>query len=393
MTNIKLTDGFGLVIDASPSPTSAFSKYLKNPSAIEGVLHDVKDIKDLQIGQDPFQAQSAGLSFDDSIDLGANGTELKIDPKLVGTVAIKKGDALFDPSSDPFGDKIPIPAGQAYVSVSLKATLDIGLSAGMSDLQFGFTAGTDVVLTNYQLFALNDKLVAALQSLVQTFVVPGDLQDVEAMPPGAVVTVEGTGSLKFSAKANLLSAVSPLAAINTKVTQGPLNIQEGVEVLVAATYTLTGDYQLRVQRLGGTKFQLGFQKKRASEFDVSVTADISASASVGGFDIIQKVLQAVSPDAVPSKDVFQHAGLTDDQISTIASALKAGIERSLQLSIAAELDSLDSSSAAFSYEIDFSSLDAQATNAIHNALDGDLSSLEQNLMNGIKPLKSIFSSL
>ncbi len=101
----------------------------------------------------------------------------------------------------------------------------------------------------------------------------------------------------------------------------------------------------------------------------------------------------MSPDAVPSKDVFQQAGLTDDQISTIAAALKTGIERSLQLSIAAELDSLDSSSAAFSYEIDLASLDAQAANAVHKALDGDLSSLEQNLMNGIKPLKSIFSSL
>src|SRR5258708_19245598 len=102
MTNIKLTDGFGLVIDASPSPTSAFSKYLKNPSAIEGVLHDVKDIKDLQIGQDPFQAQSAGLSFDDSTDLGANGTELNIDPNLVATAALKKGSPPFTPPTDPF---------------------------------------------------------------------------------------------------------------------------------------------------------------------------------------------------------------------------------------------------------------------------------------------------
>src|SRR5579859_5201938 len=116
MATIKLTDGFGLVIDASPGPASAFSKYLKNPGAIKCVLHDLKEIKDVQVGQDPFQSQSAGLSFDDSIDLGSNGTELKIDPELVGTVAIKKGDALFDPSGDPFGDKIPIPANQAYVS-------------------------------------------------------------------------------------------------------------------------------------------------------------------------------------------------------------------------------------------------------------------------------------
>jgi hypothetical protein len=30
MATIKLTDGFGLVIDASPGPSSIFSKYLKS---------------------------------------------------------------------------------------------------------------------------------------------------------------------------------------------------------------------------------------------------------------------------------------------------------------------------------------------------------------------------
>ena len=96
MATIKLTDGFGLVINASPSPSSIFSKYLKSPSAIVGALHDLKDIKDLQVGQDPFQSQSVGLSFDDSIGLGTSGVQLTIDPELLGTIAIKKGDSLFD---------------------------------------------------------------------------------------------------------------------------------------------------------------------------------------------------------------------------------------------------------------------------------------------------------
>jgi len=393
MATLKLTDGFGLVIDASPSPSSLFSKYLKNPSAIVGALHDLKDIKDLQVGQDPFQSQSVGLSFDDSIDLGTSGMELTIDPELLGTVAVKKGDSLFDAASDPFGDKIPIPANQAYVSAALEAKLDVGLSEGAADLKFGFNAGTDAVFTNYQLFALTDKIVPALQTVIQTFAVPGDLQDIESMLPGNIATVEGTGSLKFSAKANLLSAVNPLAALSTSVVQGPLTIKDGASVAVGATYTLTGGYQLRVQRLGGSKFQLGFEKKRASELDVNVSADIGPSATVDGFDIIQALLGAVSSDPVPDKDAFQKAGLTTDQIATIAAAIKAGIERSLQLSIAGELDLLDSASAAFSYEIDLAALDAQGKQAIHDALDGNLSLLEQVPMNGVKPLKSVFSSL
>jgi hypothetical protein len=138
---------------------------------------------------------------------------------------------------------------------------------------------------------------------------------------------------------------------------------------------------------------LGFERKRASELDVSVSADIGASATVDGFDIIQALLGAVSSDPVPDKVVFQQAGLTADQIASIAAAIKTGIERSLQLSLTAELDSLDSESAAFSYEIDLSALDAQGRQAIHDAFDGNLSLLEQIPTNGIKPLKSVFSSL
>ena len=393
MTTIKLTDGFGLVIDAIPSPSSIFSKYLKNPSAIVGMLHDLKDIKDVQVGQDPFQAQSVGVAFDHSISLGTSGIELTIDPELLGTIAIKKGDSLFDPSSDPFGDKITIPANQAYVSAALEAKLDVGLSGGGGDLQFGFTAGTDVVFTNYQLFALTDKITTALQTVIQTFTVPADLQDVESMIPGNIATVEGTGSLKFSAKANLLTAVNPLAALGTSVVQGPLTIKDGASLVVGATYTLTGAYQLRIQRLAGSKFRLGFEKKRGSELDVSVSADFGASATVDGFDIVQTLLGAISSDPVPNKDTFQQAGLTADQIASIAAAVKAGIERSLQLSITGELDLLGSASTAFSYEIDLIALDDQGRQAIHNAFDGDLSLLEQISMNGIKPLKSIFSSL
>jgi hypothetical protein len=345
------------------------------------------------VGQDPFQSQSVVLSFDDSVGLGTSGVELTIDPELLGTIAIKKGDSLFDAASEPFGDKIPIPPNQAYVSAALEAKLDVGLSGGAGDLQFGFTAGTAVVFTNYQLFALTDKIAPALQTVVQSFTVPADLQDVEAMLSGNVATIEGTGSLKFSAKANLLAAVNPLAALSTSVVQGPLTIKDGASLVVGATYTLTGAYQLRVQRLAGSKFRLGFEKKRGSELDVSVSADIGASATVDGFDIIQALLGAVSSDPVPNKDVFQQAGLTSDQIASISAAIRTGIERSLQLSLAGELDLVDSASAAFSYEIDLSALDAQGKQAIHDAFDGNLSLLEQIPTNGIKPLKSVFSSL
>jgi hypothetical protein len=393
MATIKLTDGFGLVINAPSSPSSAFSKYLKSPDTITGALKDAKDIRDSQVGQDPFQSKSIGLSFDKSIKLGTSGVDLTIDPELLGTVAIKKGDSLFDAASDPFGDKIAIPAKQAYVSTAIEAKVNLGLSDKIGGLQFGFTAGTDLVCTHYRLSNLTDNIVTALQTLIESFAIPAGLQDVQAMASGDVATVDGTGSLKFSGKVNLLTAVNPLAVLNTTICEGPLKIKDSTAVSVGATYTLTGEYQVRVQRFDGSKFRLGFEKKRTSELDITASADFGLSATVDGFDIIKTLLGAVSSEAVPDKDVFQGAGLTADQISTISAAIKAGVEKNLELSLAAELDSLNSESAAFSYDIDLSALDAQGKQAVQSGLHGDISLLEEGKISGVTPVKSIFSTL
>jgi hypothetical protein len=394
VSTIELRDGFGLVIDVSPDPTSAFRKYLKNPAAITAVLHNKAAIAGLQIGQDPFASQTLGISFDKSIELGATGVDLTIKPQLAGTVEIKKGESLFDADDDPFRDKIPIPDKQhAFLAAGIEASLDVGLAGKSGDLRFGFKAGTGTVLKNYRLFALSDQIVPAVKALFETFVVPGDLQVIESMQPGSLATVEGTGSLKFSATANLLSVVNPLATVNAAIGEGILSLTEGGSLNVAAAYTLTGEYQLRIQRLGGRKFRLGYERKRGSDFRVSAAAQFGLSASAAGFDLIQGVLKTVSADPVPDKDVFHRAGLSDEQISSIGSAIQTAIERSLELSLKGELDFLDTVSTAFSYEVDLDGLDANGRQAVHDALDGDLSRLESSTVAGVKPLKSIFSTL
>jgi hypothetical protein len=394
---LSVADGFGLVIDASPPPDalSLFSKYLRDPGVVAGVLHNPKPIQGIQVGQDPFDDLSVGISFTQPVNLGAGDVQLTINPALVGTLGIHKGEALFDSADEPFSGKVlnPDPARQAFVSAGIEAKLVAGTAGGTGVLQFGLTAGTAVALTNYRLFALTDEIVPAIQTLFRSFVVPGDLQDVESMAPGTVAAVEGTGSLTFSATANLLSAVNPLASLSAPVLNGLLMVRDGAALPVYASYTLTGEYQVRVQRLGGRKFLLGYGKKRGSDFDVCVTAEFGASVDVGGFDLIQHVLQVISSDVVPDQDVFRQAGLGDDQISGIAAAVKAGIERSLALSLKGDLDVLDEVSTAFSYEVDLDALDDAGRQAIGAALRGDLSGLESSTLNGVKPLKSVFSSL
>src|SRR5205085_2183312 len=148
-----------------------------------------------------------------------------------------------------------------------------------------------------------------------------------------------------------------------------------------------------IQRLTGRRFQLSYEKKRGSNFSVGAEAEVGVSVGAGAFDLIEKLLKAVSTDPVPDRDAFHNAGLTDEQMATIASAIKAGIERSVELSVKGELDFLDTVCTAFSYEIDLDALDANGRDSVSAAFRGDLSGIEGVAVSGVKPLKSIFSTL
>jgi len=391
MPTLKITDNFGLTLNATADLGSLFSKYLKSPDAITGVLKNLKPITDLRINDDPFDSKTIGISFTEPVALGNTGIELTIQPSLTGTVSLTKGTSLFDEEGDPFRESLPIPAEHAYLSAALSAQVDIGAAGKLMDLQFGFSAGTNVVMTNYRLCALNDPILQTMKHLLADFTLPGDLEDIVHLAEHDVLTVEGMGSLQFTANADVFAAANPLATLNAPFV--PITVSEGHGLSINGTYTLTGNYQLRIERLNAGKLRLGYHKKRTSEFEVNVQAAISTNATAGGFAVIKNLLQAVSSDPVPDKDVFHQAGLTDDQISTIASALKAGIERSVGLSLSGSLDALDSSSSAFSYDVDTDLLDDHGRKAVHDALDGDLTGLEAAEHPGITRRKSIFETL
>src|ERR1700733_523562 len=140
MSTINITDKLGLNIAATSNPSSALSKYLKDPKAILANLGTVKDIRELKISDDPFSSQSQGLSFNQPVTLGSSGVDLNIKPALQATVAISTGKPLFDAATDPFGDTVTIPPNYAFVSLAMQATLGITASAKPAGLQFGFTS-------------------------------------------------------------------------------------------------------------------------------------------------------------------------------------------------------------------------------------------------------------
>src|SRR5438093_5239845 len=142
MSTLKLTDQFGLVIDAKPGLGSMFSKYLKNPGALFAMLRNAQPIKRVPISDDPFGEQSIGFSFQEPVKLGNTGVELTIEANITGAISIIKGESLFDSHTDAFRESIPIPAGHAFVGAAVNAELDVALLDKIGYLQFGFTPGT-----------------------------------------------------------------------------------------------------------------------------------------------------------------------------------------------------------------------------------------------------------
>src|ERR1041385_8134911 len=121
MPTLKITDTFGMTLDATADLGSIFTKYLKSPGGITAVLHNLKPLADLRIEDDPFEAKTLGIGFTQPVALGNTGVELMIQPSVNGTISLTKGESLFDDETDPFRESIPIPSGRAYLAAVLNA--------------------------------------------------------------------------------------------------------------------------------------------------------------------------------------------------------------------------------------------------------------------------------
>ena len=386
---MKVTDNSSLTLTFPPDKGSAFAKYLTSSQTIAFELKQKQPDDGLLSKFVP-----TGLSFTTPIKLGTTSDQLTLKAALQTSVTMKTG-SLFDPKKDDFGDSVTIPAGQVYLSLSFNATVDAGISEKTGDLKFGVNAGAGMVLTNYRLFSSTDKIAPALQTVFQGFVIPADLEDIENMAPDAVATIEGTGTLKFSATASYPVYSNPLATM----ASGPLkgySAKVGGSLSFALSASLIGGYQVRVRRLDAKRFELGYEKKRGTTLSVTAKAQFGVSAGTGDYDVIAQFLRSADQDFVLDKDSFsEQTGLTEEQISTMATAIKAAIDRKLEASISEQLELSEGKAAAFSYEVDLQKIqnDDKARKAVHDALDGDLRGLESSNFDGVKRLRSVFTSM
>ena len=403
MPTIKLTDNFGFTGDVKLPEDADILKYIQSLGLIKVTGLNLSALTQVTLDKVPLKSASGGLSFAQPVPIGINQVEMTVKAEGGGSLRLfgPKDKQLFDPEL--FGEPIKIDEGQFYVSLGVAASLSTSLKAEARDLGFGFEAGGQVALSVYKPFTNSGgangsfpTFVQAIQDTARDFVLLGDIDDLAKMSVGLVATVEGGGHLKFSAEAELLSVVNPLANVDLPDPGGELKVVSGGSVKVGAAFQLTGEYQIRAQKLDKQKVRLGFYKKRGKEFTLSVSAKGSLSASVGGFDLFERLVEVVSKDPKVDKKQLEAGGLDAGQIKAIEDAVKAAISRKLELAASLELSASGSDAAAFDYEIDLSKLGDEGRQALHKALDGDLTALaggDAAMPAGITLRRSIFTEM
>lgn len=394
MPTIKLTDQVSAQIDLAVNPDSALGKYLKDPAEIKCINLDFNQLH-VPLDQLPLKSLDSGIEFSQKVGLGVSNTELTFQAGLTGGIKLlsSSNNQLFDP--DLYGDQIKINPGELYLAVTTNAKLSPEFELKAGDLTFGFSSSSDLTLTSYNFFKSDHGVgfpdgLEALNQAISQFTIPGDLEDLAAMKPGSISTVDGSGSLKVSGEFNILSVTNPLAVATLPDPIGQVKLSSGGAIKIGASFELIGNYQLRLHKTDENKLRLGYYRKRGTEFGVKVSASVGLSGGVKKFDAIEELLKAISSNPTLDVQALKAGGLSEGQVESIKKVLEAGISRKLELASSFELNSSQSQESAFLFEIDLAAISEAGRRAVHKALDGDLSDLV-NPPSGITTLKTIFT--
>lgn len=400
MPTIKIQDNLSAELAvAAPAPSSAFSKYLKGDLAILLAAPELAKAFPKPLAPGKNMALSFGLNFQTPLEFGTTHTEWTLGASARAQLGVtaKTPSALFD--QEHFGEPIVVPDGQAYVWFAFQPSLKLGVAGGEGDLSFGFNAGSTLDIRSCRLFPAGagaPTLAECAGAVLRDFSVPGDLEDLRNMPAGSVTAVSGSGSFQISGSFDLAAAVNPLATPKLPLVGRPLSVTAGASLDVGARVRISGDYQIRAQKVDGQTVRLGLYKRAGSQFSFNVNASAGASATAFGKDLFSILMRKISADPEADAAQLERAGLSDAQAAAIQSAVQAAVDRTLSVAFEFEFSALKSEEAAFLYEIRLDQLDQEAALAVHHALDGDFSSLTglQDLsLPGITPVRDLTNDL
>jgi hypothetical protein len=388
MPTIKLTDQLGLEENIRLADSSAMLQYFRQLPSLRLDSLDLSKLGGLTLDQPAVTSLNAGVAFDRPIPIGAGSPALSIQAGAHGSFAVSKGP------SDVLAEDVDAPENSRYVSFGIDASVGAEVTAGQGSFTFGIKPGATVAIVNYRNFPLHQgvTLFDALKDVVGGYVIPARIEDLEAMPAGSLATITGTGSLTLSVTANLLAVTNPLASVSLPAPLPSLSVSAGGKVTVGASYQIACRYQICGHKLASGKVRLGWYREQSSEIDVTATAVEGVSAGLGSTDLISSIVGTISANPAADLNELAQAGLSAEESANISRAVKAAVQRKLELALSAELSSSQSQDAVFLYEIDLAGLTPESRAALEQALRGDLSALHAGALPGISCVKSVWET-
>jgi len=401
MPEFSLTDSLDQPVDIAKvnfSSGSALFTYLRSDLLHLAVAPDFIERKDKPLAQAAPKPTTFVLSAANTFSLGSVTPEVAVaaGAELVLTANATPGADLF--KDDSFRVPATVPDDTAFVGMSIRGSLDLGISSSSGDLTFGVDSNAAIAFEFWKAFQPDVTLGAATAGMLSNFVIPSSMSDLSRLTANDVCAVSGQGSLMISGAVNVMTPVNPLASVNLPPGTGSLSVQDGAMAGISASLTLSGSYQIRIGKLDNGGIRLSYLKDRGSSLEVNLTASAGVSATFNGADLLAKLLGAIGSGHA---DTAQLASLSRDEIASFNAAIKAGIDHSLKASLDLALSTDCDNQAAFQYEIRPELLDASSRQALNRALKGDLRALtaledstrhDGPLAPGIRLLNSVLST-
>lgn len=438
MPTIRLTDRCGFDYSLETAEDSGLGRFLRDLTELGFPDLRLAACWNKPLDEANVQEIRAGFTADRPAAIGP-GADLLISAGAGGSVVVRTPADKLLLGPDHYGDPVTIGPNEIFLGVRFTGTLSADLSNEGAPVPWGFAAGTEIVTSNYRRFTRPARMSqtktaerteaakrrdgdgakeilpefktaapdedqtgspppawptfgAALAETLAHFCPPADPDDLEALPPGTVTVAEGQGTLRFSARFNLGCAINPLLLPELPLPVEAPRIKAGGTFRIAATAEWSGDYQLRAWKTDTGTVRLGYYRKKHAGFELKVSAQTGLSARAGGHEWLEELLAAVSPEPSVDRELLAGGGVDGRLRQEIGGAVRAGVQRKLEIALAGEFEHDRDREAMFLFELDLLRLDAAGRQLVRRLLQGDLEGLTgpaETVAPGIRLVRSL----
>jgi hypothetical protein len=378
---IKLSDKNKIELSITPNPAANIFQLLKDGGFQFDDL-DFHAIANSSLADVKLPKLTLGAAFKHD-----GGASISIGFKAGMALVRHDAEVLF--ASDPLDNNVQVGERDAWMGLSFTGTIGTAMQDQQGRLSFGFATAADATLAIHKRFNASEPFGSSLTRTFEDFVEPVSFTRLRDLDESCIVTASGNGSFSVNGAFRVAFSPNPLASVDLPLGAGSLELNAGASAAVGVNCRFSGRYEIRARKLDRHRLELGFYREAGSEWGVSVDARAGLRGGVGNFDFIELLLKTVPKTGALDLAALRAAGLDDAQIGAISAAVKQGVNRKLEASIAASLGASHMTGRAFVYEIDLrQDID---TAAIDAALQhGDLTGFHEAA--GITAVQTVFTS-